>query len=70
MTFLGKITGNKDGLNKENVEKQKKMNFKRMTHDPSLRKECSLSPVELPKSVVEISSCGQEETPSNPFLLI
>ena len=29
MTFLGKITGNKDGLNKENVEKQKKNEFQK-----------------------------------------
>ena len=41
-----------------------------MIHDPSLRKECSLSLVDSPKTVVEISSCGQEETPSNPFLSI
>ena len=74
MTFLAQITWNKDDSRKEKCRNKswtkKWMKLKRIIHDPRLRRECSLSWVESPKIVLEISSCGQDETPSNPFLLV
>ena len=55
-------------LDKRHVEKHKsKWIPKMITHEPNLRKECSLSLMESPKTTMQNSSSGQEESSLKSF---